>query len=409
MRDKSFFYAFKIGIENSSICIRVDDASFELIFQDSNEVEPFYKEIDFGYIITFKNIYKDVDISYHLKEYEIKEYIVIKNRKSASEIQMRVKSEKCFLFRDDDLKCCKVVDLNHDEIFSIPDPYVVSPEKNGGDMERYISSDFDMEKKSITYSFNNNIPNNFPVTIDPSFNFNTKALKNYGFLRDQFSKNNLMFITGSSARETFVDENLTVDADGNYDLMSDDVLFENRIAIIFPWILSGRAVINIKRGKFESYYDTGTLTYVGDHSPVYSYVEVDLPFSNSGEILVTCKLDIAPDVYSDLSVSFSRKLTYLPKVDVFFTDGLWLIQGNADRTITFDNLMVRNRTPFRPLNYYILPYDLDLTTEQRSRLVEIDELKRSASRVDAKSQSNFSAYFTFDEEYVPSVDTSTDI
>jgi len=407
MGDKPLFYSFKVGIENSSICIQVDDSSFDLIFQDCNKVEPIWSEVDFGYVITFKNIYNDIDISYHLKEHQIKEFIVIKSRKSQSEIKMKIKSEECFLFRNEGSKSCQVVDSDHVEIFSIPDPYVVHPHKNGGDMKRYVTSNFNIEEKLITYRFNHNLPQYFPVTVDPSFNFNTKALKNYGFLRDQFSKNNLMFITGATARETFVEENLTADLDGNYDLMSDDVLFENRIAIIFPWVLSGRATINIKRGKYESYYNTGTLTYVGDHSPVYSYVEIDLPFSNSGEIIVICKLDISPDVYSDLSVSFSRKLTYLPKVEVFFTDGLWLIQGNADRTITFDNLMVRNTIPFKPLNYYILPYDLDLTDEQRLRLVELDELKRSAVRIDAKSQSNFSAYFTFSEENVPSVNTST--
>jgi hypothetical protein len=241
--------------------ISVDDSTFTIEFLNSNNIKPKIIYVNAGeYIVTFYNIYNNIDIIYHLYNREIKEEIIIKNRDSADRIKCKFVLKNCKLKKDDNSNQFKIIDNNEYILFTIPDPFIQNKKYlNILDDKNYIDVYFDKENNIVEYSFNKNVKF-FPIIIDPSFIFETSYKKYEETLCGLLDKNNMMFITGKSYGDIYLEKEMTYSEENvvsnnqytttNYKIpvgliyaMSDDVLYEDNMRVVFPWVKNGLAEI----------------------------------------------------------------------------------------------------------------------------------------------------------------------
>ena len=193
-----FYYSFSIDIEKKSLKIGVDDRYYlYLIFPEFYNFSPKITSEDDGYVLFLPNIIRGIDIKYNLLSSQIKEYIIVKSYASSQVLDMYFNLDGCLLLKDN--KKFVVLGKNKSELFNFEPPVIIPEAHNIKNISNsFCKMSLDEEKKKISYSFNKKIfPDSiYPVTIDPTFNFNTKIQLSSTALRTDFNSSNYMFVTG---------------------------------------------------------------------------------------------------------------------------------------------------------------------------------------------------------------------
>ena len=372
------YYAFSMDYEEKSINIGVDDATVSFYFLNCKNFNPIVSQKNDIYSILISDIYNGIDISYDLKPYSVKETMIIKNKYAEKEFSIKIVPNNVKII--DDYENKKIVFINDGtEIFSIPYPFVVEKKKRIPDalMSQYATVLF--KENQLIYKFKHENVKKFPVEVDPNFIFTTTIVDGSSYLKDIFNRQNTMYLTGSSYGNDFVQKDMvlknylygdgkdqySVDAvfsSGKTYAMSDDVLFENKIRVIFPWVY-GQGNVKIECNfNGESHYASSVLTsndivYNSENNTtvVCSYADFELPFSGSGSLDFLCKLNLSE--FRDEIFTYRRKLSYVNDVDILFDNNVNIINREFDDLYLFSsNITVKHYSNFKPISYSVLPF-----------------------------------------------------
>jgi len=284
-----FYYSFNLDFDLISISIGVDDTLLKMSFRDSNKIEPQIKQTEYGYSVVLKNIYQSIDILYELRPDSIKEQIIIKDRKAVSQIFVDFSLENGNVLDAPKGKKFIFIDEDKNEIFTIPYPYVVSNRRNVlFALKDYVDIKISRKPFSFEYNFNHLLPKQFPVKVDPTFSFSTMTTKGLNNSSELFNQFNTMMITGSSYGDEYAQnelvlssQNATSVSDTYVNLnkglvmsMSDDVVFERNIRLIFPWVDHGSINVYATMGDNTKIL-SGKMTN-GDESTGYSEIDIEV-------------------------------------------------------------------------------------------------------------------------------------
>ena len=265
-------------------------------------------------------------------------------------------------------------------VFSLPKPYIV--EMKNKYLKDFI--DFKFNNNKFIYRFNHDKVKKYPIIIDPSFEFNT-SVKNFGGVTyGIFDNENSMIVTGDNTAEKLWKSIAALEPgdNGKVSVLSDDVLFESDLVLLFTETMVGKSKVAIQRSGKSSVDFHDVLFFastINGEEVVYSRVDVDIPFIVPGTIDINCTfpdllgetgiayldgdVNLTPYTFFSIGrgypVSFNRKFTYLPKIDISFDRNINMVQAGTNRSINIRNLSVRNVSSFKPISYSIIPYILD--------------------------------------------------
>ena len=361
-------------MEKASIEIGVDDSVFIMKFESSMNIEPDIQPTDDGYSLWFRNIYKNIDIHYSLESDKIKENIIIKSKNSENSFDVSFSLKNCVLFFDSKDKKYKILGPDQGELFRFDEPKVIYEEHNKNiALSKAVKLKCSQDLGKITYLFDKDVMYGaYPVMIDPTFSFNTRIKHNFGNLRTGFDQHNAMFITGKTFGDFFVREaekNTVIGGGTSYNpelayYVSDDVVFERDIRIIFPFTASviDSAIVTIGQGSnkiTKSFYNIPEKII---DRRIFKYIDISIP-AVPGDINVDCVVKLIPSVYGDFSIAFSRRLTYLPKIDYSFSSSDSILTSYIDLSdnnsiMNVSNIMVGLIQSFKPLSFHIIPYKM---------------------------------------------------
>jgi len=399
---KKFYYSISMNFETNSIIIGVDDSNFTMFFRTEKKVEPIIKPTNYGYKVTYKKLWEGINIVYELREDSIKESIIIQNNNFPSQIFIDIKTENCFIAQENDKYI--IVDKDNTEIFSIPFPYVVNNKLNKHiDMKQFCNFEKDDSDSFFKYTFNKKIIKNFPIIVDPTFSFNTSYSRNYSYVRSVFDKYNTMLLTGATNFNNFISEELS-STNGKINTMSDDVIFESTISVIFPWVTEGSVSFNMSKGNKTIRISSkliGSIGGVNSDIP-FAYVDIEIPFSSPGNIEINCLLKTPSYNDLDFPISYKKPITYMPKIGIFSND---YITGSTN-ILSVKNLTIQQVSSFKPIEYSVIPYDLDASEQDYRDMGRTVSFKRTAKKVEAKSPYRLTTYFDIDDSTVPVPTTS---
>jgi len=399
--DNLFYYGLKIDVENNSLWIYIDNSSVEMVFLDPLKTSPKIVKSEKGYDLKYFNIYKGIDIFYEFRESSIKEIIVIKNKRSAKDFNIKFNLHECLLVHNSEEKAYKFLDKNDNELFGFEYSHPIIENHNKEyNLEPYFSMLYDEGSNQLKYNIKKTIPKDaFPVKIDPSFNFNTFLKRNLSSYQSEISQHNYLYITGQTYDGTtgrFVSDatyNKTEDT-----FQSDDVVFEKNIRLIFPYNYTNmdQATVLIKQGSREVASTPYALQQNTDDlgGRTYKYIDITLSENRPSKILLQCDAHFSIGTYGDFWTAYKRTFTLLPSMDISFNSDDAIQTKITDGTsefYTISKLFVSNINSFSPLEYHIIPYRL--VPSDSEDLAKTTTFKLTPTNVESKSSFYLNASF----------------
>ena len=418
MRD-NFYYFFEMETDEDasksfnivveSIDGKTKDSIIKYQIINPNKVKPKIKCEENLYKIYFDEIYNGIDIRYDLSPSIIKEYITVKNRKATNKIGVKYELENCSLY--DDGETIKVVDDSGYDIFIIEKPEIINSELNTGvNLGSYIKQE--LIGNSIFYHFDNSIIRHFPVLIDPTMRFYTRAAYNNSYLHDRISKNNILFITGTSNRDDFIENKLKVE-DGKLKTFCDDIVFGNKFSFIFPYVVEGYISITFVGPNGKSSFVQSDGLELSELSPVINSGEgiissvsyADIEFNNleqkEFDIYVSLYTKVG-QAYSDERIVYSRRIKNFQYLDILYGKSYYLpgtLENNIE-ILNLKSLRISHISSFKPLKYIVVPYKLSYSENQGKEIGETSVFDADITSVE-QTQNDFKVYFDINSSDVP--------
>ncbi|MDO8610280.1 MAG: hypothetical protein Q7R95_07055, partial [bacterium] len=325
---------------------------FSMTFPAANNFDPYIEDIKEGYLIYFENIYKNVDIKYHLFDQSIKEEIILKNSRCQENFDVDLVLKNCSIFEDKSGRF-SIVGSDNTELFAFDELTVIYDDHNKDyDLRRCAKIKYNKENNKLTYEFNKNLlKNKYPVRVDPSFTFNAKKQFQYFFLRNNLSQHNIMFVTGTTNLSKFIESQR---------LTSDDVVFQKDISVVFNGNLVDSIMIAIKQGSYYKkleFKDFETTT-----SGTFSYINTTLPVDVSSRVQLTGVVKFSSDVYGEARIAFEREFSYVGDINIAgnYEDAIF----TNTETNTFP-IEITNYGDFKPYKYYAAPFFFNSTNDLR--------------------------------------------
>ena len=424
------FYSIEADFDKHSIILGVDGSFFSMQFEDVLNFNPVITPGDHKSTFLFYNIYEGIDIRYDFKEDNIKETIIIKNGSAKKSFSVKIKCKNCSIVFDKSDQMYRIIDTEENRLFTIEEPYVMEGRRKSTLLRNFVK--MLVKNDSLFYSFNHSDVKKYPVNVDPSFVFNTNYQNSGEIIRDDFDSRNIMLVTSQTYGDNFLQEiqDLEEDENNNVHKLSDDVVFENGVRLYFPWILSGgtkEVKIIVEKGKEKKRFSETLNPVIQEFTlagiPIdYSYTDIDLSFSNSGTIKISCyfvgdspenlmssggynpRLIDGPYTYLSkyklMSTIYTRRLTFLPKIKISQPLGQSFVKGGYGDLETdgfeINNLKIENTDSFKPWKYFICPYTLDLPDNELSFYYN-DMFEISPHTVEEKTTPFFRCFFNFVE------------
>lgn len=409
MPQSLFYYGLKIDVENNSLWVYVDNSSVEMVFLDPLKANPKIVKNENGYDLKYLNIYKGIDIFYEFRESSIKEIIIIKNKRSIKDFNIKFNLVNCSLVHVPKEKAYKFLDKNDNELFGFGHSHPVIEDHNKEyNLEPYFSMKYDGPSCELKYNIKKTIPKEaFPIKIDPSFNFNTSLKRNLSSYQSEISRHNYLYITGQSYDSTigrFVSDatyNKTADT-----FQSDDVVFEKDIRLILPYNYTNmdQATVLIKQGARETPARSYTLNQDTDDlgGRTYKYIDITLPENRPSQISLQCDAHFSIGTYGDFWTAYKRTFTLLPSVNIKFNseDSIQTkITDGTSEFYTLYRLSVGNIGSFSPLEYHVIPYYL--VPSDSEDLAKTTTFKLTPTKVEHMSPFVLNTSFDFDMGTLP--------
>lgn len=432
-----FYYSLSVNNEDQSIQIGIDNYYYLRMYypKNCNFVYKAKPEENGKYTLIFKEIFNGMDIVFYLDSKKIKEEIIIKEKKYCKNFSLDYKLENCFLFYDEKEKKNKILGKNQVELFSFDSLKVINDVHNKNtSFYNFVKLDIDVPNNKLNYKFNtvNVSDKDFPVVVDPTFNFTTKIKNSTGFVKSGLDRNNYLFVTGKNIADESFDTTIDVPTDGSivgsisgdgghytpYStgyikkiFYSDDILYERTARLMFPYLTGDIVGVDIV-------FDQNGYTKKLERKPIqssvvngfrYDYVDVVMPLNLNGRTKIDATAIFDKNVYGNFNIVYSRTFTYLASPEMFFSNEEAIITDNKLGYFCCSIL-----DSFRPKEFILIPYDLNFTKNiedvslgMKSSLYrhkdKIIEYKIDAKEVDNKSNGMARYYFDFPQNFTPSV------
>lgn len=383
-----FYYSFKIEEGGATVTIGVDNSLFSMSFISENKTMPNITPIYNGYSLVYNNVFNGIDIKYILTQEKIKEYIIIKNGDFDKNIKVKLNLINCGIVFNSKDNRYDIINTDGEIIFYFSQPYVEINGKRERSLDNFTSISYNQSTCILSYKFKKEKIRSYPIIVDPTFVFNTHVRRTKVLLYDDFNPQNTMLITGKSYADSYIEEieGKEVNSRGSVSVLSDDVVFEKNIKVIFPLSSPSQVTVTLERGKYEVYKYSALLNLetkitIDGKDYIYSAFDLELPFSSGGTFNLSClfqgnNLSLTkdgevidpvyfghyrpPNAVGGSSVIYKRRLSYIPDIDIVFPGDNSFVKGvdTSSDGIYVNNLYVQNNGSFNPYKYYLLPYSL---------------------------------------------------
>lgn len=146
--------------------------------------------------------------------------------------------------------------------------------------------------------------------------------------------------------------------------ISDSIIFEKNMRIIFPYIFSDVESVSIKtmQGNNEIVNNYNTISSaVTSEGNTYYYVDQTLLTSSPTNLVVQAFIKLSPNVYGDFTIAYERKLSYIPNINIEISNPESNLITNSDDPIRikFNKINISHQNGLKPQITYILPYYLN--------------------------------------------------
>jgi hypothetical protein len=417
--ENNFFYSFKMNSQPGSFEISVDDVTICISYINPQKINPIVRKIKNGYNILYKNIYNGIDIELQMEPTSIKEFIYVKNRDAEKSFSFDLNIKNGSVDYNSKDRKHIFCDLHGNIVFEMKDPYIVDMENRY--LKKFVKLSASKDRKIFNYKFDHTGVKKYPVKVDPSFVFNTR-IKNYdGVTYGDNHYQNSMMLTGKSNIIYFIlnINNLENNLIGCVNTLSDDVLFENEFVIIFPYTMSKNVDCFYQQGRTkgdisskEVFYQIGQLN---DNYMVFSIYRAELSLNSPGTIDVICSFPhlagsnksvgsytfYSPNI--GYPVSYKRKITYVPKIDISFDRNIDCIQLGLDKTININDICIKTISDFKPIKYNIVPYVFKSSPGSYSytTILQSDDFTVAPKKIGGNSYKYFTTWFDISYSSVP--------
>jgi len=393
-----FFYDFSIDIDSKSLEIGVDKKHLVKLYypKDVNFVPKVNPHKDY-YEIIFQNIYLGMDLIFELRSNEIKEYLILREKRKVKEFPIKLDFYNCFLkkIRNDFV----VIGNDNTEIFSFSELKII-PEKHNKNVnfESFCHFEYDPLNFNLWYRFNFSgySEENFPIKVDPTFRFQTKIRTNSLGIRAGYDRFNYMIVSGSKISDEFFDKTIGLPTKttifegqnfGHYGpygpygpgggtselykkiLGSDDVVFERNCRVMLPFLTGylDSVSLRVMQDDVKTLLGPYPIKSSVINGARYDYVDFEIPFKMPSSLTIESLVFFDNSVFGDISVSYERTVTYVPELDIKIEPSnqyITKIEKNGNNVLDVAYISCSHSSLFKPYQYSIIPFAFDLPTAE---------------------------------------------